>query len=130
MDTFTRMVRFTAAIGAASGDMSFLLSILFFRELLESCQSLAPKMSKMVAQQRDALGIQFVNAAGAVATVAHQASLLQYTEVLRDRGTRNRQSGSQLVHRARMGAQHIEDGQAGGIAQSGEAIFYVSIHLR
>ena len=39
----------------------------------------------MIAQERQAFGIQFVNATRAVAAVAHQARLFQDAQVLRNR---------------------------------------------
>ena len=38
----------------------------------------------MIAQEREAFGIQFVNATRAVATVAHQACPFQDAQVLRN----------------------------------------------
>lgn len=84
----------------------------------------------MVAQKGQTLGIEFVDAASAVAPVAHQARFLEDAQVLRDRWTRNGQPGGQFVDSARRGAEHLEDGQAGGVAKSGEAVLYVSVHLR
>ena len=84
----------------------------------------------MVAQQGQPLGIEFVDTTRALSPVAHQAGLFQHAKVLRDRRTRNRQGCGELVHRARRGAQHLEDSQAGGVAKGAEAILYVSVHLR
>ncbi len=84
----------------------------------------------MVAQQSDALGIQFVNAPRTCASIAHQASVLQNAQMLRDRRARNGQPGGELVHRARTAPDHFEDGQASGIAKCSEAVLYVSTHLR
>ncbi len=87
-------------------------------------------MCKVVAQQGDALGIQFVNAPRTRAAIAHQASVLQNTQMLGDCRARNRQASGEFVHRARMAPDHFEDGQAGGIAKSSKAVLYVSTHLR
>ncbi|GEM_PF-2575873 len=84
----------------------------------------------MIAQQGQPLGIELVDAPGAFAAIANQAGVLQYAQVLRDSGARYRQSGGKLVYRERLVPQHLEDGQAGGIPQGGQAILYVSIHLR
>lgn len=84
----------------------------------------------MIAQQGDALGIQFVNAPRTRAAIAHQASVLQNAQMLRYCRARNRQPGGEFVHRARMAPDHFEDGQASGIAKSIQAILYVSTHLR
>ena len=87
-------------------------------------------MGKVVAQERDAFGVQFVNAAGAVATVAHQTGLFQCAKMLRNRRTRNGQSRSQLMHCAWVGTQHLENGEAGGVTKGAQSGLYVSIHLR
>lgn len=84
----------------------------------------------MVAQQRDTFGIQFIDAARAVAAVANQAGLLQHTQVLRNCGPRNRKAGSQFVNCTRVIPEQFENRQAGGIAQGGKARLYVSAHLR
>jgi hypothetical protein len=87
-------------------------------------------MGEMIAQQGDALGIQFVNPPGTRTSIAHQASVFQNAQMLRHCRARNRQSGGELVHRARMAPDHFEDGQASGIAKSSKAVLYVSTHLR
>ena len=108
----------------------FLLFVRFLGSLLESCQCLVPKLGKMVAQKGQPIGVEFVDAARALAAVAHQASLFEHPQVLRNRRTRNGQAGSEFVHRTRRSAQHLEDSQAGCVAQSRETVLYVSIHLR
>jgi hypothetical protein len=130
MGTFTRSVRFTAAVRAVSGVILFLLLVFVFGGGLKNRQSLVPKVCKVVAQEGDALGIQFVDAARAVAAVAHKVGLLQDAQVLRDGRPGYGQAGGQFVHRAGVGAQHLEDGQAGRVAEGGESVLYVSIHLR
>lgn len=82
MGTFTRMVRFTVAIGAVCGVLLFLLLVIVFRRFLKRCQSFVPKVGEMIAQKGDAFGIQFVEAARALAAVAHEASLLQDAQML------------------------------------------------
>ena len=75
------------------------------------------------------MGIQFVDAARAVAAVTHKVRLLQDAQVLRDRRTRHGQAGGKFVYGTGVRAQHLEDGQAGRVAKSGEPVLYVSIHL-
>lgn len=84
----------------------------------------------MVAEERNALSVQFVDAAGASAAVTHQASLLEHAQVLRNGRAGDGQTGGEFVDRARMGTEHLKDSQASGIAQGGEAVLYVSVHLR
>lgn len=84
----------------------------------------------MIAQQGQAFGIQFVDAARTFAAIAHQAGVFQHAQVLRNRRPGHREPRGELVHCQRLIAQHFEDGQAGGIAESGQAVLYVSIHLR
>jgi len=84
----------------------------------------------MIAQECDALRIQLVNAPRACPAVADQTSLFEHPQVLRDGGAGHRQPGRQFVYRVGMMAEHLEDGQAGGIAEGGQAVLYVSIHLR
>ena len=84
----------------------------------------------MVSQERQSLGIQFVDSPRAFAPVAHKPGLLQHAKVLRNRGTRHRQSRRQFVYRARVGSNHFENGEARGITERGESVLYVSAHLR
>ncbi len=84
----------------------------------------------MVAQHGEPLGIQFVDAAGAFAAVAHQSRVLQNAKMLGYGWARHGHAGGQFVHGAGGGAQHFEDGQAGGVAQGRESVLYVSVHLR
>ena len=84
----------------------------------------------MVAQHGNALGIQFVDTAGAFAAVAHQPGVLQNAQMLRNGWARHGHARGQFVHGARGSAQHFEDRQAGGVAQGRETVLYVSIHLR
>lgn len=84
----------------------------------------------MVTQHGNALGIQFVDTAGAFAAVAHQSGVLQNAQMLGYRWARDGHARGQFVHGAGGGAQHFEDGQAGGVAQGRETVLYVSVHLR
>lgn len=84
----------------------------------------------MVAQQRQPLRIELVNAPRALTAVAHQACVLEDAKVLGDGGARDGQTGRKLVHGLGMVAEHLEDGEAGGVAQSGKTVLYVSVHLR
>ena len=130
MGTPTRRVRLTAAVGAVCGAMLFLLFVRFLGGLLESRQCLIPKFGKMVAEKGQALGIELVDAARAGAAVANEAGLFEHAQVLRNRGTGNWQAGGEFIHGARRRAEHLENGQAGGVAKGGESVLYVSIHLR
>ena len=104
--------------------------IFLFGQFLESAQSAVPKLREVITQERQAFRIQFVNAARALAAVAHQPRFLEHAEVLGDRGTGYRKPGGELVDSTGMRTEHFEDGQAGGIAKSGKAVLYVSAHLR
>ena len=84
----------------------------------------------MIAQECDALWIQFVNAPRACPAIAHQTSLFEHAQVLRNGRAGHRQPGRQFVYGVGMMAEHLEDGQSGGISESGQAVLYVSIHLR
>ena len=110
--------------------MLFLLFVFFLGKPFEGRQRLLPKLGEMIAQERKALQIQLVNAAGAGVAIAHETSLLEHAQVLRYRGARDRQLRRQFVYRVGMIAEHLEDSQAGRIAESCEAVLYVSIHLR
>jgi hypothetical protein len=84
----------------------------------------------VVAQEREAFGIEFIDTAGAGAAIAHEAGVLENAQVLGNGRTGDGESGSEFVNGARMGAEKLNDGPAGGVAESGEAVLYVSSHLR
>jgi len=110
--------------------MLFLLFVFLFRKRFERLKGLVPELGEMIAQQRDALRVQFINPPRTGATVADQACFFQNAEVLRNGRARDRQPSCQLIHGLRMVTQHFEDGQPGRVAKSRQAILYVSIHLR
>ena len=83
----------------------------------------------MVSQRREPFGIQFVDSPSTLAAVAHQPSMFQHAQVLRDRRPRHRQTCSEFVYGSRMRTDHLEDGEPGGITQSRQAVLYVSFHL-
>ncbi len=82
----------------------------------------------MVAQGGNAIGIQFVDAASAVAAISDQSRILEHAQMLRDRGAGDGDASGQIVDGAGMLADQGKDSQAGRIAESGEAGLYVSIH--
>jgi len=84
----------------------------------------------MIAKQRQSLRIKLVDTPCAFAAVPHQSRLFQHPQMLRNRRAGNRQPRRQLIHRPRVIPQHLEDRQPGGIAQRGQPVLYVSIHLR
>jgi len=102
----------------------------FFSKLLERGKRLIPQLRKVVPQHRQALGIQLVDPPRPLAAVAHQACILQHAQVLGNGRTGNRQARRKLIHRLGMVAQHLENGQPGGVAQRRQSVLYVSIHLR
>jgi len=83
----------------------------------------------MVAQERQTLGVELVDAARAFAAVAHQAGFLEDAEMLGNGRARNRETCGQFVDGPGRSAEHFKDGQAGRVAEGGESAFYVSIHL-
>ena len=89
-----------------------------------------PQLCKVIAEQGQPLWIQFVDPTGAFPAVAHQTRILQHTQVLGNRWAGYRQASRELVHSLGMVAQHLEDGQPGGVAQRRQSVLYVSIHLR
>jgi len=96
--------------------------VLFLGKSFERIESLVPQLGEVVAQKREPLGIQFVDPARSFAAVAHQASLFQHPQVLRNRGPRHGKSRRQFVHGTRMRPDHLKNGQAGGVAERGEAV--------
>ena len=76
----------------------------------------------MVAQERQSLGVEFIDAPRALAPVADQSSVLEHAEVLGNRGPRYRQSGGQFMNGARMRADSLEDGEARRVAEGGEPV--------
>jgi len=107
-----------------------LLSVVLFCDMLKGGESLVPEVREVVAQQGQPFRIQFIDSSRAVAAVADQARPFQNAQMLGDGGARYGQSCREFVNRARMSADHLKDGQASGVAESGEAVVNVSIHLR
>ena len=93
----------------------------FFSKLFKRGKRLIPQLRKVVPQHRQALGIQLINPARAIAAVAHQPRILQHPQVLRNGRTRYRQSGRQLIHRLRMVAQHLKNRQPSRVTQRRES---------
>ncbi len=102
----------------------------FFSELFKCGKRLIPQLPKVVAQKRKALRIQLIDPARAFAAVAYQPRILQDAQVLGNGRARYRQARRKLIHRLGMVAQHLENGQPGGVAQRRQSALYVSIHLR
>ena len=61
-----------------------LLSVFFFSKFFERGKRLIPQLREVVPQQRQPLGIQFVNPPRALPPVTHQARILQDAQVLRN----------------------------------------------
>lgn len=64
----------------------------------------------MIAEGREPLGIEFIDAPSAFAAVAHEPRLLQHTQVLGNRRPRDRQPSCQFVDCTGMCANHLKDG--------------------
>ena len=110
--------------------MQFLLFVFFFRNSLESRQSLIPQLRKVVSQFHNSPRIHFVNPPCPLSPVAHQPRIFQYSQMLRYRRPRNWHALRKFVHRPRMLRQHGKNRQSRRIAQCRQPILYVSIHLR
>ena len=102
----------------------------FFSKLLKRGKRLIPQLRKVVPQQRQALGIQFIDPPRAFPPVAYQPCILQDPQMLGNGRARYRQARRKLVHGMGMVAQHLENGQPGGVAQRRQSVLYVRIHLR
>ena len=89
----------------------------FFCKLFERGKRLIPQLRKVIPQQRQPFGIQFINPPRPLPPVAHQPRPFQHLQVLRNGRPRYRQSRRQLIHRLRMVAQHFEDRQPRRVAQ-------------
>ena len=101
----------------------------FFCKLFERGKGLIPQLCKVVSQERQPLGIQFVNPPCAFATVAHQSRLFQHPQVLGNRRPGYRQPRRKLVHCLGMVPQHLENGQPSRVTERRESALQVSIHL-
>ena len=56
----------------------------FFSELFKRGKCLVPQLSKVIAEHRDAFGIQFIDPARTFPAVSHQPRILQHPQVLRN----------------------------------------------
>lgn len=108
----------------------FSSSFQLFSGSLKGAQGLLPNLIEVGAQERNAFGIQLIEAAGAVFAAGNQARILEHTQMLRDGGPADGQGSRQLVHGYGAGGELLQDGHTGGVSQGFKAGLQVSIHLR
>src|SRR2546427_10674945 len=84
---------------------------LFFllRRMLQQAQVLVPIRLQVGPQLRDALGPRPIQAPRAVPSLSHQARLLQYPEVLRDRRTGHVEMAGDLARGELRGPHQAQD---------------------
>src|ERR1700733_3201004 len=87
----------------------------FFGCCLKGAQRLGPHLVEVRAQPCHALRIQLIEPPRSGLAVGHQTGILEYAQVLRDRGTADRQGASQLVHGSWTGRQLLKDRHARAI---------------
>ncbi len=83
----------------------------------ERGERLCPRLVQPLAERAKAVRIDVVDAARAFGAVGDQARLLQYLEVLRDRGSAHRKRARELAHRRGSGLEPFEDLAAGRVRE-------------
>jgi hypothetical protein len=97
--------------------------------LFECGQSVTPKLVKLPTKARHSLRIDSIDAARAYLLIAHQPSLFQHPQVLRNRRAAYRKPLRQFPHRLRPVHQRSEDGEPRRISQRLTSGLKVSVHL-
>src|SRR6186997_3454682 len=77
--------------------------------LFEGVEGVAPEALQVAAQLLEPARLDAIDATRALAPRAHQPGLVQHTEVLGDRGTRDVEPGREPADRQRSAAQALED---------------------
>src|SRR5690606_34260961 len=85
-------------------------------------QCLAPEPIELGTQLSDPIRIQVVDAAGSVAPIAHEASVLEHLQMLRDGRPADRQPGGELPDGTRSCRETLEDRAARWIAQGPDRV--------
>src|SRR5579863_2704069 len=100
----------------------------FFNGGLKAGHGFGPHLVKVSAKAGDALGMERVETARAVAGVEDEAGMLEDLEVLRDGGTRDGEMTRELVDGEGAGSELLKDGHARGVGEGIESGFEVGIH--
>ena len=121
MGAWTRTLLRTTASATVFAFATGLSLWLLFRCCLKGAQRLGPHPVEVRTQPGHALGMQLVEAPRSGFAVGDQPGILEHTEVLRDRGTADRQRLRQLVDGNRTAREFLKDRHAGSIAQGVES---------
>ena len=93
-------------------------SAFFFCCLLKGAERPCPHLIEVRSQPGHSLGIELIKPARSCLGVGHEAHILQYLEVLRYCGTRNREHAGELVHRNGAGRELLKDRHPSCIGES------------
>src|SRR5580704_7629520 len=88
-----------------------------FRLFLECIERIRPELIEPATQGAEPIGIDPIDAPGALRAIDDEAGLLQRLEVLRDGWTADRETCRDHSDRRGARTQRLEDGAAGGIGQ-------------
>jgi hypothetical protein len=124
---------FKGALGAGLDGNAFAdgFHVLLFLYLsFECCKGVVPELVEIVAQGIEALGVDLVQAAGALAVVHYKVGFFKDAEVLRDGGPGDREVASQFADRLRAVEQARKYCATSGVAECVELRSLVRIHLR
>jgi hypothetical protein len=104
------------------------LLIRFIDERLEVRQGVVPKLVELAPQGSESVTASCVDAAVAVAAIAHETRVLEDLQVLGNGRPAHRELESDLPDGARSSGDPSEDGAPGWIAECRPRVNYVSSH--
>src|SRR5580658_6946048 len=110
MDACTRTVLRTTASSTVFG--MFPSHWLFFRCCLKGAERLGPHLVEVGAQPRHSLGIQLIQPPRSGLAGGQQGGVLEHTQVLRSRGTADRQGAREIAYGGWRAGELLKDRHA------------------
>ena len=100
----------------------------FFYGFLKGAQRPCPHLIEVRAEPRHALRIELVKPARACLGIGHEPHILQYLQVLRNSGTRDREHARQFIDGDGPGGKLLKNRHPRGIGKCIESGLKVSVH--
>ena len=97
---------------------------------LERVERSTPELIEILTQRLEPIGIELVDAPGALGTVDDEPRLLEHAQMLGDGRAADVEPARELPHGHGPLRQLRNDPPAGGVAKGVELVMSVSLHLR